>query len=394
MPTIFTEPDAPLAETLPRGRPTGLTTLGWSLTTGFCASAVWAVACLATRAAFALDQSFERISLDDVLPITASGSVAGGVVGVLVGISRRSGTRDRTLFGVGSAVLGALMGASVPLTVVATHGLLHPLLGTSLAMAGIGAVTGLCGPFAAMPATPDDALTESRPGALMALGWALAAGFGTALAWAATWLMVPTVFDLTEPFAWLTLDNLPMFGAMAAGYGCVSGALVGLCRRSGKRGETALILGIGGAVFGALMGSSVPLALTATQGYVSPLLASSFVVAVVGFLAGLCGHGFKPSPKPDENPFDEDSAAPAVTIEWLLREKGRPWRISRRLARVLPVLGIATGALTGAAFASSAALLAVGLLGVAMAHAIDRQERRIDALERRGSSGRDTPPSV
>ena len=130
-------------------------------------------------------------------------------------------------------------------------------------------------------------------------------------------------------------------------------------------------------------------AVEVTRGELHPLLSSSLAMAVAGFFAGLCGYLLSRRPtEPDEPPDEEEEAEPpAVKIEWLLREPKRKWRIDPAFVRVLPVLAVSVGALLGAARLAPSevalALLAVGLLGLAVAWVLYRQERRLDALERR-----------
>lgn len=74
-------------------------------------------------------------------------------------------------------------------------------------------------------------------------------------------------------------------------------------------------------------------------------------------------------------------------MEWLLGEPERKWRINRSLLRVLPVLLVTAWALVGTALLAwddvAIALLAVGVLGLAIAFVLYRQEERLEALEQR-----------
>jgi hypothetical protein len=148
-----------------------------------------------------------------------------------------------------------------------------------------------------------------------------------------------------------------------------------------------------GAVSGAFAGLASQIAFLDGP---APLLGSALAMAAVGCAAGLCAYQFARRPaSPAELPYEEDASdAPAVRVEWPLREPKRRQRVSRPLARTFPLLAISAAALGGACFVEPVALVAVAAVGSAAAHAVYRQERRLDELERRIGEGRDTRPRV
>lgn len=197
----------------------------------------------------------------------------------------------------------------------------------------------------------------------------------------------------------LTPDTAALSIAGAGFLGWCLGVSVSMCAGP-RRVQNAVALGSSGFVAGVAGVDCCALMLDATDTAVVAALKFAGAWASAGFLAGVFACpvsrwvAVEREKEAEVSEQEDEPDAPAVRIEWLLREVKRPWRISRPLARVLPVLAVAVGALVWGAVAENAALVAVAALGFAAAHAFHRQEKRLDALERRCGSGRDSRPPV
>jgi hypothetical protein len=231
---------------------------------------------------------------------------------------------------------------------------------------------------------------------LAALGW----GFATAVCAAGVWAVALAVgfsrwkdtLALADGSNRLGECALIVGGSVAAAGGIV-GAAVGFVRGGKYRGAVAAILGTGGVLFGAAGGSGAVLVAVACRGWVHPLLSSSVVWALAGLLAGLNWYYWSRWLTKGAEAAEEQDAAPVRRIEWLLREARRLLPDSSPV-RLLPVLGASAGAFVGAAVAAPAdiwlPLFAVGVLGVAVALVLYRQEERLRTLERRSRGTRES----
>ena len=125
-----------------------------------------------------------------------------------------------------------------------------------------------------------------------ALLWALACAACTGVVWALAVVIGSVALGVALlPTVWLleVAETAHLYLALGAGNGLFAGAVVAIVRR---RERYAAALVAGGALFGALAGVSVVLAVVATEGQFDPLLSSSLALAGVGFLAGLTGRFF------------------------------------------------------------------------------------------------------
>ncbi len=354
-------------------RRTFLASAEWALVCGACAGVLWPVVLVLNYAVFRTGVS--AVELRDWTPhqsllLAAAGGGIGVLAGSVFGLDRRSARAVLQLGGAG-LFCGSVGGGLIVPVALACESWLHPLLSSSLLWALVAALAGFfasCGPL--------------RSG--LAFGWALAGAVCAGGVWAVAISVLSALLDVTLPRP--DRDELPEILLTRTALGAACGLLAGVAVSVGRRrgGSNAAVLVLGGTAHGILAGGLSVLAGAVTPP-VHPLLSSSLAMAVAGFLAGLCGYVILHQPaKPSEPPFDEDEpAAPAVKVEWLLRESKGPWRISRPLLRVLPVLAVSAGALACAAFAPQLALVAVGLLGLAVARVLYRQEQRLDRLEER-----------
>ncbi|MBN9122590.1 MAG: hypothetical protein J0I06_26155 [Planctomycetes bacterium] len=384
-----TDPDAPPAVHAPRE--TIFTAAKWACVCGAYAGVLWAGCWWAACTALGTELPFG--STDRVWGVVVPLALLGGILGCLAGMAvglfelfrRRSGW-DLFALILGGALFGSFGCGASAFVAAAARGHLHPLLSSSLAMATAGFFAGMCGHRVScrLTAAEREEQTQNRvPPVFAALGWALAGAVCAGGAWAGGCLVAQTALGVRLSLARLSFSNLLLLAALGTLFGGLAGVLVGLCGRSGARRQTALALGIWGATFGTLAGWLHMLALVTTGGDADSLFSSSLAMAAVGFLAGLCGYTFLHRPAgPDEPLCEEEPAVPDVKVEWLLREPKRRRRLPPPLVRVLPVLAVSVGVLLGAALASQAALLAVALLGFAVAWVLYRQERRLDTLER------------
>jgi hypothetical protein len=325
-----------------------------------------------------------------ILFATALGGVYGFVISAVFALLRR---QDKVgLIVAGCTLFGALGGAAS----VLAAGLVpaHPLLSSSLAWAGVGFLAGWGGYFLAPGAN-----TKTTAAANWVLGGAVCAGGTWALGMVVGGALLDGPPSNTNVLAreW-SRWKLELVAVLALG-GTVLGGIVGLVAgllRKRQRSARATALGVLGAQLGAVGGLLTFPVMVACAGTVHPLLSSSLTWAAVGGLIALMGRSCAPwltKPEPVSEQ-EESDAQPRARIEWLLWEEKRPFR-DRPLARVLPVLLAAGASLLGAALvapsSASAALLAVGVLGLMVALVLYRQEERLRALEhpRHDRSGSD-----
>jgi hypothetical protein len=274
---------------------------------------------------------------------------------------------------------------------------LHPLVSSSLLWVIVGAITGLCG-YAARDQRKAAPGRESRLSFLMAILWASSGAVCAGGAWAAS--LGAGWFWLVAHFSPRAFEGAALiatgYATLGAVYGLLVGGIVGFVRGKGERLATALVLGSGGAFFGALGGGLSVLAVALAGPRVHPIVSSSLAWAAVGFAMGMSGYAWSrfTAARVEPPELDEDEPQPeAKTIQWLLRERKRRWR-DRSLARVSPVLIASVWALAGAAIFApsdlSLGLLAVGVLGLAVALVLYNQDARLCAIEDRFRHRRDS----
>jgi hypothetical protein len=175
---------------------------------------------------------------------------------------------------------------------------------------------------------------------------------------------------------------------LAAGFGLLAGAFVGLRRVPRDHGTTSLVLGLGGAVIGGIGGGLFIPAIAVSDSWLHPLVSSSLAWAFAGLLAGLGGYDLSRelAERAEAIEGEEDGDQPRPRLMWVLRESKRSLR-EWPLYRVLPVLAVSAFSLVGAAILAPAsvalALLAIGLLGLAVGVVLHDQEKRLRRLERR-----------
>jgi hypothetical protein len=234
---------------------------------------------------------------------------------------------------------------------------------------------------------------KRRGGVLRAALWALAGAVCAGGVWPLAVVVVYPLFGVSFQLSNSDVFTNVLLGAALGGlYGILAGAVVVGFRRANER----LALVAGGGFFGALGCVLAVLAVAATAPEMHPLVSSSLAWAVVGALA--CATGYvcarrivETEPIADLEDEDEDTVPPK-RIEWLLREVKRRV-LNRSMRAVLPVLIASVGALVAAALVAPSevwlALFAVGVLGLAVALVLYRQEERLRALERRLPGARD-----
>src|SRR5262245_7162796 len=246
--------------------------------------------------------------------------------------------------------------------------------------------------MAPLPLSHDEPATEDRAGArgarragrwwfsLAAAGWGAAGGILSGTGWVVG-VGIARVHLGVDVLAVLREQDVAKAAALLAGQGVVlgllGGAVVGLVLGGlGRAGETVVPGALIGGAFGAVGGALTPCLLAATGAWLAPEVGSATAWAVAGLLAGLAGYGWG-GPRTEEDEDDWTEGRVAVSGP---RDTRRP------SARLLTVIGLAVACLVVALAtpASDAgwAVLAVGLLGLAVASALSGQERRIRDLER------------
>jgi hypothetical protein len=140
-----------------------------------------------------------------------------------------------------------------------------------------------------------------------------------------------------------------------------------------------------------------PHAIIAMAPRVSPILGSAMCFATFGFATGMsayawsCWTATRVNVASETDLDDDHRQEPGAGTAWTPDDTPRPARAaatgSRGVLRVLPVGMVSVGSLVGAAVVAPSqaaiALLAVGLLGLALIPILRNHERRLAALERR-----------
>lgn len=388
-----TDPDTRPAPRPPRGP---LAALGWVLACGLCSGGGWAAG-LAVGADLLgvefIPARVQRAALEVSLFLAGVGAISGFLTGILTGDTlrgprRRSRMRRLGLLGMLAGTTGG--GLTLPTALACGHWL-HPLASSALLWAIVGAFVALLGFGLAQEdgGTSNQHARERR--VLTSLLWACAGAATAGGAWAVAALALRHVFGVSFviDIGPISPANLTILHAIiGAGYGLFGGAVLGFARGKGHRFATALALGIGGAVFGTLGGGLSVFAAAGGSPRLDPVASSSLVWAAVGFVAALCA-SLWPHPTAGQTELfeeSEDAEQPVrPKVERTLIERRR--RRDRAWLRVLPVPLVSAWALLGATvFAPSdlsVALLAVGVLGLAVTLVLYGQECRIRELERR-----------
>jgi hypothetical protein len=214
-------------------------------------------------------------------------------------------------------------------------------------------------------------------------GWgilgAIFAGGAWALGLVVAWLLFGATF-LDEP----ELQTAPVLMGASAGCGLLTGVLIGLVFCDTLSGAAVLAWCLRGTAVGLLGGGLTWLLVSVTRNELAAEVSSVLAWCVAGLLVGMLGYGWRQLRRPET---DEDEVAqdeePQRERQQTARGQGA---IRWPTVRLLPILGVAVGCLV--AFVTTLpsdagwAVLAVGLLGLAVAWALNGQERRIRDLER------------
>jgi hypothetical protein len=159
--------------------------------------------------------------------------------------------------------------------------------------------------------------------------------------------------------------------------GLVLGTTAGFVLGRSHRFRSGIILGLIGAATGAIGGALCPVFVAAGSG-LRPEAACAIAWAIAGFLAGPAGYVWSRWNRPANRPELDWSAE----VEEIAR--GRWPFPGGRVLLVWIVSGLCLVAVVGTPFSPAwKAVLAAGVLGVAVAWALGGQERRIRELERR-----------
>jgi hypothetical protein len=210
---------------------------------------------------------------------------------------------------------------------------------------------------------------------LAGVRWGVAGALMAGGTWA-YWLAIP---QSQLPQALTTID--PATAALTTGAGLACGFLLGTL--TGTRSGMPVAGALGGALFGGF-GGLIPLLAAATRGVLPVWLSSTLAWAALGFATGAVGSCGCRGPKPIDVIDDADDtrtrrAGPRVHAAWGGRGFGP-------ISRLLPVVGVSVACLAAVVAGTPSpvgwVMLAVGVLGLAVAWALASQEKRIRELER------------
>jgi hypothetical protein len=172
------------------------------------------------------------------------------------------------------------------------------------------------------------------------------------------------------------LELIALCGGVGLGIGGLSGSLL---ERSSTGG---VIWGLGGALTGALGGWFTSAVIATTRGRIPEELCAALAWGVAGLFAGVAGYcrSRVTAPEPPDDPSDDadDTRVKRPRVFWV---RGTP------AGRLVPVFAVAAGCVVASLVSPPStagwAVVAVGLLGLAVGCALVGQERRIAVLERR-----------
>lgn len=362
----------------------------WGIAAALCAGAAWVGVAVAARPVFeiALRTNPAQREAEPIAELTAIGAGSGLAIGMLAGFVfvRRRGLDDHlgamAAFSLVAAAAGGVGGGlSVPM--IAAFPSLPIEVSTGLAWAVAGLIGGTAGGIGRRFWPIPEGRTARDTSANWALTSALAGGLTAAIGavagqlyfngplWDREW--TPELYTLTGYLA----------GAGAAG-GSLVGAIVGARSRRGRRlfgspSRSAVRLGLLGGLTGLLAGLA-PLMVVGLGRAVPVEATLALAGAAAGLVAGVVGHGWThPAAKPVIEVGEHPGGQAAVSE--VLRPSGPP------MVGLLPVLAVAVLTFVAAIATfppgTRVVLVAVGLLGLAVAYVQAGQERRIRDLERR-----------
>lgn len=389
------EPDTSVASP-PSWPHTLLVAVGWGVAAALCAGIAWTAGAVAARHMFGV-----RVpGVSDPLELTALCAGCGLLVGLVAGFALvRPGSLDSRLgvvaaVGVVGCLTGAL-GGGLSEPMMGAFGSIPPEVSSGLAWAAAGLFAGLAGGIGRR--------FWPEPGGeryLRAVGWAITGALAGALVWAGAAVVAELRFEvMIRPLVWeMGLAELIMyFGGTVAGGGLFAGAVVGLlsawARRVVGRGlDSAIRLGLLGGLTGLLGGALAPLLVVRLGQSAPPEVGFGLAGAVAGLIAGLVGHVVTLRLAGHDAEAD-DEAGPA---EGRVTPGARHIPAAVPMLRLLPVLAVAVLTLVAAMATfppgTRVVLIAVGVLGLAVAYVQAGQERRIRELERRLRQAQDAPP--
>jgi hypothetical protein len=313
------------------------------------------------------------------------GLLIGGLAGLVVGGPRRVAGALR--HGLGWAGVGAMAGGLGPV--------LGSLAGGRMSMATATIVAcGIAGLLAALvgygcrrqPTEAHEDLGDHWP-AVSAVKWA-AAGVAVAAAACAIGVALGQQFlpvpwpdrELTGSVA----GNISLMAGLGAAYGLFAGGAAGLVLADRQRLIAALRHGMGFAIVGAVAGGLGPVLEAVSGGRLPASVATTIACGIAGLLAGLVGYAMRQRAQEPTRELDDWLADAEAT------DRSPPPAVGRApdagpVIRQWPILAISVACLAvivvGPASAAGWPLLAVALLGFAVAWALAVQDQRLGALE-------------
>ena len=318
--------------------------------------------------------------------VATYGLLIGGLAGLVNGGPRRVAAALR--HGLGWAGVGAVAGGLGPV--------LGSLAGGRMSMATATIVAcGIAGLLAALvgygcrrqPTEAHEDLGDHWP-AVSAVKWA-AAGVAVAAAACALGVALGQQFlpvpwpdrELTGSVA----GNISLMAGLGAAYGLLVGGAAGAVLAKRRRLTAALRHGLGFAAAGAVAGGLGPVLGAMSGGRLPAPAATTIACGIAGLLAGLVRFAMRRRPPEPLEDLDDNWPADADAVD-----RSPPPTIGRvpetgQVARQWPILAIAVACLVvivvGPASAAGWPLLAVALLGFAVAWALAVQDQRLRALE-------------
>jgi hypothetical protein len=385
------EPDTAVATPPPWSHTLRLAA-GWGVAAALCAGIAWSTGAVAAR--HLLGVRVPDVPTDGevgaAVELAAIGAGCGLLVGALAGLllARRRGLEGQMAAAAVVGVTGALaggLGGGLSVSLMTAFGSLPPELSTGLAWAVAGLLAGLAGGIGRR--FWPDPTSELRHAA----NWPVTGAVGGALACAGGVAAGQLWFKEELWPAELTarLFEMTVYTAgTGAGAGLLAGNIVGLLSRHGRRLFGSRLdsggrLGLLGALTGLLGGGLAPLLVVGLGPSIPSEVGFGLAGAAAGLFAGLIGHLWTRKPaEPGEELDDEgEPAAGRVTTAARLHPAGVP------MLHLLPVLAVAVLTFVAAIATflpgTRVVLVAVGLLGLAVAYVQAGQERRIRELERR-----------
>jgi hypothetical protein len=322
-----------------------------------------------------------------------------------------------------------------------------PLAGSTVCWAAVGAVVGVVGyacsrsTKSVRPSASETAHEPAEWSPIAAVGWAAAVGLFSGGVWLAqviAYEAMPQQFRLDRLVVGQAVEMAGLFALAGGMIGLVVGILSGLiCARSSGL-AVGIMRGIGFANVAAIGGGLFPFVVNATAQSIAPEVSSTVCWAVVGAIAGFVAYGFSrrtsrdadvqitplsdeeeiairvsvrrpaaapPEPMragllpgdPSEPELVEEPAALrsgwGAVLEEDVGQQSRPrvqptpQTASSSVVRIGPVLLVSAGCLLAVGLSAPSpvgwAMLAIGLMGLAVAWGLAGQERRICQLERR-----------